>query len=272
MLFPSLPTIVQRHIRSLHKRSERERHQQCIIEGEHLCAEYCALVQAHVVAKPLCVVLQRDVLSTSQRMSTLAQAFAHLGVDVYCTPERTFYLLSDTTTPQGILAVVEYPCLAVETNQPMIVLDNVNDPGNVGTIIRTAEWFGVRNILLGQGSADRFHPKTLRASMGSIFRCAVASTPNLAITLQTEYSQYTLYGASVRGSLDVRDVQVTNTTAIIMGNESHGISADIHRLLHATLRITQAHASRAESLNVAVAAGIILYQCFAQRHSTSPSP
>jgi RNA methyltransferase, TrmH family len=247
------------HIRALQKRSEREIARQCVIEGEHLCNEYLSLVQSGRANRPYSVVLPDKPSPNAQaRLYALADAFTEIGASVYETSERKFAMLTDAQTPQGILAVIDYPDIPLETDRPFIILDSIADPGNVGTIIRTAEWFGVRNILLGEGCADRFNPKTLRATMGAIFRCAVLSR-HLAETLRRDFAHYRFYGASLQGSQELSALNVDGCFGIVLGSEAHGISPEVQALLHETFCITRAETSEAESLNVAVAAGIILH-------------
>lgn len=266
MVFPILSQAEHQRIRLLQKRSERESQQLCVIEGEHLCGEYIQLVQQKRLAKPRIVVVQENLsLSDAQRLriQELAQTFLMQGTSIYQTSEHKFHLLADVRTPQGILAVIDVPSLRIQTDRPMIILDGIADPGNVGTIIRTAEWFGITNILLGEGCADKLHPKTLRATMGAIFRCAVQSTPQLAETLQSNFSHYRLYGASLQGKTELDTVDWSKNWSqpcgIVMGSEAHGISAGVEKILDQTFRIKRGAMSNAESLNVAVAAGIILH-------------
>lgn len=256
MTYPSLPTSVHQYIRLLRKRAERDSARQCVLEGEHLCGEYLALCERGAVTPPYEIVIQSGVSETMER---LADAFDQLSVSVYSTSEHKFQQLCDAQTPQGILAVIDFPELPLETDKPLLILDGVADPGNVGTIIRTAEWFGMRNIILGAGCADRFNPKTVRATMGSIFRCAVHSTPNLASRLQEEYGHYHFYGASHRAAQTLTAMQPSGQWGVVMGSEAHGISSEVEALLHDTFRIARAENSEAESLNVAVAAGVILH-------------
>lgn len=257
MTYPSLPASVHQYIRLLRKRSERDTVRQCILEGEHLCDEYRLLCERGAVTLPYEVIVQNGA---SASIEAIADAFDNLNVPMYSTSEHKFQQLCDAQTPQGILAVISFPELSLETDKPLLLLDGVADPGNVGTIIRTAEWFGMRNIILGAGCADRFHPKTIRATMGSIFRCAVHSAPNLASTLREEYGHYRLYGASQRASTLLEEIQPSGCWGVVLGSEAHGISPDVEALLYGNFRIAHAESSEAESLNVAVAAGVILHR------------
>ena len=263
MTYPSLPTSVHQYIRLLRKRTERDSARQCVLEGEHLCSEYLALCKRGTVPFPYEVVIQSGVSGT---IEALAGGFDQLNVPVYSTSEHKFQQLCDAQAPQGILAVIDFPELPLETDKPLLILDGVADPGNVGTIIRTAEWFGVRSILLGEGCADRFNPKTLRATMGAAFRCAVHAAPNLASVLREQFPQYRLYGASLLGSQELGDVEwAEERFGVVMGSEAHGISPKVQEILHGTFRIGRADTSEAESLNVAVAAGVILHHIASRR-------
>lgn len=268
MVFPTLSQAEHQRIRLLKKRSERDSQRLCIIEGEHLCGEYLQLMQQNRLTAPRIVVVQEDSsLSAAQqlRVQRLAEIFLVQGVSIYQTSEHKFHLLADAQTPQGILAVIDVPLLHLQTDKPMIILDGIADPGNVGTIIRTAEWFGVTNILLGEGCADKLHPKTLRATMGAIFRCAVHSTPNLAQTLRSDFPHYRLYGASLQGKTELGAIDWSEPPGIVMGSEAHGISADVEKILAETFYIKRGARSEAESLNVAVAAGVILHHYSSDR-------
>jgi RNA methyltransferase, TrmH family len=281
-VFQPLSNADHKHIRSLQKRTERERQRLCVLEGEHLCTEYARYrennPEADIEIHSLVVVNESNNENSknttvnsavvngavSPEVMLLASELALWGTRVYSTSAHKFALLSDTTTPQGILAVIDLPERPFVDAEPLLVLDGVADPGNVGTIIRTANWFGVRNILLGQGCADRFHPKTLRATMGAVFGCAIHSTPNLATTLQTSFAHYALWGASLRGAQMLREVKKNNLQArgkygVVMGNEARGISPEVLDCLTGTFKI-HGGASSTESLNVAIAAGIILHE------------
>ena len=259
-----------KHIRALQKRSEREHQRLCVLEGAHLCKEYAQYrehtPQASIEIHSLVVVNDNHSNddAISPEVARLVNELAAWGAPVYGTSAHKFALLCDTATPQGILAVIDLPERPLTAAEPLLVLDGVADPGNVGTIIRTADWFGVRNILLGQGCADRFHPKTLRATMGSVFRCAIHSTPNLADTLHTSFADYTLWGASLQGAQTLGQISQKAAKAkgkygLVMGNEARGISLDVLECLTETFKIHGGQ-SGVESLNVAVAAGIILHE------------
>lgn len=280
---PFSPLSQSRHqaIRRLHKKSEREAERLFFIEGEKLCRE---ALTAHAP-------LEYVVLSSDAAESTLnlADELHEYGVPVYTAPAPKFQQICDAATPQGMVAVVRFlegRATSDLAALPIIALDGVADPGNVGTIIRTADWFGLQAIVLGVGCADRYNPKVLRATMGSVFHCAVLPVPNLAHTLRHEFPQYRFYGASLQASQALESVIAThkqhderfNTFGIVLGSEAHGISPELASVLAGEFAISGAKSALvsstgssaksgielyAESLNVAVAAGIICHEVFA---------
>ncbi len=164
--------------------------------------------------------------------------------------------ISQLTTPNKVVAIVqqyEVPETITTKDQITLVLDNVQDPGNLGTIIRIADWFGIKQIVCSPDSADMYNPKVVQSTMGSIARVKVYYT-DLEEWLDVQ-KEITIYAASLDGD-DVRTMEKIKEGIIIIGNESKGISNEIINL--ATRKITISKKGNAESLNAAVAAGIIL--------------
>lgn len=253
----------------------------CVLEGEHLCYELLRHLQSENTSNyAASSVLKQNIQvqsivipseGVSPQIQALARQLSQADPLAICrtTSAQKFDLLCDAAQPQRILAVIDFPEYAPPESSPILVLDGVSDPGNVGTIIRTADWFGVRTILLGEGCADRFHPKTLRATMGSFLRCALQSVPVLATHLQNNCTKYELWGASLQASVALRTLSkrfqdISDTSpkkiGIVLGSEARGISPEVERCLHNTFKISGG-LQGTESLNVAVAAGVILYEC-----------
>ncbi len=164
--------------------------------------------------------------------------------------------ISQLTTPNKVLAIVEQ----FNTTMPLeikgkisLALDNLQDPGNLGTIIRIADWFGIEQIICSPGTADVYNPKVVQATMGSIARTSVIYT-GLAGWLG-EQKDIPVYAATLKGQ-DVTAMKKITEGIILIGNESKGISDEIMEL--ATAKITIPQKGKAESLNAAVATGIIL--------------
>lgn len=251
LLFPQLSQAMRKHIRALHKKAQRDSEQLLVLEGEKLVDEALASGAE----------LQRIVVHSlsPHNALVLAERGADMGIPVYSAQQQHFALLCDTKTPQGILALVQYPHNKPDFSGAVLVLDGVTDPGNVGTIIRTADWFGYNTVVLGPGCADRFHPKTLRSTMGSIFRVAVHTSSALASDMRTHLGSHALYGATLEATQPLANIVPVQQHALVLGSESHGISHEVRALLAQEFRIPGY--GEAESLNVAVAAGIALYHC-----------
>jgi len=242
---------LNKYIRSLHDNHTRDEEECFSVEGEKLCRE---LLTSTFITEG--VVLRTPA---APHLLALAMEFSDKGTQVFTTDERGFRQISDMQSPQGILAIVRYPVARTIPSERLIILDSIADPGNVGTIIRTADWFGFDSILLCGSSAHRYHPKTVRATMGSVFRTNILqSTINSTEYIRTHFSGYDLYGASLSATTRLHDLRpTTQRFGLVFGSESHGISKEIQALLTGEYIIPAVGA--AESLNVAVAAGISLY-------------
>ncbi|MFA6253405.1 MAG: RNA methyltransferase [Patescibacteria group bacterium] len=166
--------------------------------------------------------------------------------------------ISPSTTPQGAIAVFAFlPAKKFNyTTSAVLLLDGIQDPGNVGTILRTADWFGVKNIFLNSTCADIYNPKTIASSMGSIFNVKFYQNQNLLEVIEDlKKNDYKIIASDSHGQ---DNTLPTGKLAIIIGSEAHGISAELMTLADQRYQI-KGH-GQTESLNAAVATGIILYQ------------
>ncbi len=164
--------------------------------------------------------------------------------------------ISQLTTPNKVVAIVQqYDAGEIITvkDQITLVLDNIQDPGNLGTIIRIADWFGIRQIVCSHDSADMYNPKVVQSTMGSIARVKVFYT-DLEEWLGSQ-KDIPVYAASLDGQ-DVTTMKKITEGIIVFGNESKGISPEVLNL--ATIKITIPKKGKAESLNVAVAVGVVV--------------
>lgn len=170
-----------------------------------------------------------------------------------------FQRISDTKTPQGIAAVFikkSSPFLPHQfSDNILIYLDNINDPGNLGTIIRNCDWFGINNILLSEETADVYNPKTLRASMGSVFRLNFYENITLNKIKQIKKSGYNLVCTDLGGK-SIFNFKSNSKLLISLSNESKGPSQKLLSIADQTITIPRK--GKAESLNVASASAIIL--------------
>lgn len=169
--------------------------------------------------------------------------------------------ISTLSTPNQVVAIGKTPHPVTEMKgfgkQLVLVLDNVQDPGNLGTIIRIADWFGIGHIVCSEETAEAFNPKVVQASMGSIFRIAIDYVPlDQWIREYTERFGYPVYGTFTGGeNIYAQDLDFYGL--IIMGNESKGISENVRKLVSHKLTIPRFHGSGAESLNVSMATAIV---------------
>lgn len=188
------------------------------------------------------------------------------GVHILKMSDQLFNRLCDTETPQGILAVIKMkntPAFAPDTSKDYIYCDNIKDPGNLGTIIRTADAAGMGAVLLSPGCVDPYNPKTVRSSMGSFFAADIirgVSAETLSDCLEKGFS--VIGGALAENCIDYREADYTRPCVLVVGNEADGISDDILELC-TPVKIPIIGA--AESLNVSVAAGILLYEIVRNR-------
>jgi TrmH family RNA methyltransferase len=173
--------------------------------------------------------------------------------------EGDFNMLTDTVTPQGLVAVFNYPP-AKDVNKIksrlIVCLENISDPGNVGTIIRNCDWFGVTDIVLSKNCADHFSPKTVRSSMGSIFHLNIYDETELGEFLENyKKKSYRVLCADTEGE-DLYSFNPEGNNIVIFASEAHGPSVDVLRL--SDYRVTIPRYGKGESLNVASASAVIL--------------
>lgn len=160
--------------------------------------------------------------------------------------------LTSFKTPSNLLAVVKKPEFDSKNSGKRIALDGIQDPGNLGTIIRTADWFGIKEIICSKETVDCFNPKVIQASMGSIFRVNVIYT-DLIEVLETESKN--VFVATMEGE-NYQTVNFPENSIIVLGNEGNGISENTLNL--ESTKITIPRIGEAESLNVAMACGVLL--------------
>ena len=185
--------------------------------------------------------------------------------------DADYALLSDTKSPQGILAVLEaFNYTADEILKKdrgcFVLLENLQDPGNLGTIIRSAEAAGIDGIILNENCVDCYNPKVIRATMGSFFRMKFAVVPDLAeVVRRIKSLGGTSFAAHLKGTLSYDRADYTGMTAILIGNESKGLSDSLSKEAGVLVRIPMQ--GKVESLNAAMAATILMFEAMRQRRS-----
>jgi len=250
-------------IRDLQRRKARGRRGLALIEGVRLVEEALAAgltFQGALVAP--------DLARTARGVELVAELERH-AVPVEEIGARTFAQLADTETPQGIIAVIEPRRWAAAEFAPRpgavaLVIDGVQDPGNVGTLIRTAHALGAAGTVVLRGTADPTSPKALRAAMGATFRHPVVPLDDAGFIAWARKLTVTLWAAAAdgvplhRAMVKADEGRGDGPIAVIVGNEGAGIRPQLNAV--AAQRVAIPLAQGAESLNVAVAAGILLYE------------
>lgn len=202
------------------------------------------------------------LVSADGRADDLADRARAVGVEVEVLAARDLDRIGDARTSQGVVAIARSIVQdhVDEISGPMLLLDGVQDPGNVGAIVRTAAWFGVQAVIASQSSADFEGPKAVRASMGGLWDLRLVRIPDLTAVLDARAET----GAAVWGA-DLEGVRVQSWTpgegaALVLGSEAHGLSESVRQRLTGAVSIPGVDAPRrgVESLNVAVAAGVLM--------------
>lgn len=182
------------------------------------------------------------------------------GTPVYQVADRVFARLSDLETPTGILAVYELPkrdpADVVRRPGTILLLAGVGDPGNAGTLVRSAEAFGAAGVLFGRGGVDPYAPKVIRAAMGSLFRLPIAVVEPEALTELAKQGGKTIVATDIEGE-DLRSAGISANAIVAVGNERRGVR---DWLLHWDLAVRIPQSGATESLNAAVAGSIVLYE------------
>ena len=195
------------------------------------------------------------------------------GLSYEVVADSVFHDIADTVTPQGFLGVVEQPEYSLEQiiqNKRILLLDDLRDPGNMGTILRTAEGAGMSGVILSRGSVDMFNPKVVRATMGAIFRMPFCYVEDLAETIgYIKDREIPVYGTTMEGSLRYDEIDYGAGAGIVVGNEAKGISENVLKQLSGCVRIPMA--GKLESLNAAVSAAIMMYEMARQRRFDTKS-
>lgn len=187
--------------------------------------------------------------------SWISEQHQKFDIHVKEIPDHLLQKLSNFSTANQVLAIVktpEYPEFMPKADELYLVLDGIQDPGNLGTIIRTADWFGIRDILCSPDTADCFNPKVVQATMGSIFRLKYHYL-HLAEFLKKQ--ELPVYGMLLNGK-NIYHENLTSSGFIVIGNESKGISDELKLCITRPIYIPSHNKSKAESLNASIATAI----------------
>lgn len=233
-------------IKSLSNQKNRLEQGLFVVEGEHLVQE--AIKSSYNIEYIVCNV---DKINKYQALLENNYSKIFVTSSVYSS-------ISDTKTPQGISAVLKINENNNTYSNKIVMLNAVQDPGNVGTIIRTADAAGFTDVIMDKDCADIYNPKTLRSTMGSVFHLNCLRVDNLIdIMLDLKKLGYSIYTSSLQGENYYAREDNNNKIALIFGNEGNGVNSAI--IENSTHIFKLPMLGKAESLNVAVACGIMIY-------------
>ena len=248
-----------KHVKKLKDKKYRDINQEFVIEGIKLIRE---AIEENADIKQ--IIICDNCLNSDVIPKKLMYEIAKYEC-VYVT-EKIFRTITDVNTPQGLLAIIGRNSTENEINynQDIIVaLDDIQDPGNLGTILRTVDSIGLNQILVSKGTADCYNPKVVRSTMGAIFRIKIIECDNLEKTLQEARNhQYKVIVTSLQTENSVYDIKY-NKKVVVIGNEANGVSDEIQNLADEKIKIPML--GKTESLNASVATGIVLYEYVRQK-------
>ena len=264
-----------KHIKRLKEKKYRDEYGEFIVEGLKVINE---AIQEKADIRHIVVC---DGCDNSEMIeSHLKYEMARL--DFIYVPQNIFKMISDVENPQGVLAVIgkiktnrddnkeagqtskTLKTSSIDLNEDIILaLDDIQDPGNLGTILRTADSVGLNQILVSKGTADAYNPKVVRSTMGAIFRVNVIECDNLKETLKELQSEdYKVMTTSLKAKKSIYEVDYKKKI-IVIGNEANGVSKEILNLADEKVIIPML--GKTESLNASVATGVILYEYVRQK-------
>jgi TrmH family RNA methyltransferase len=209
-----------------------------------------------------------DHFTAKKEGEELIRLLSKITTDIYRVADHVFAKLSDTETPQGIAAVASYPVLSLDSlsfsaTSLSVVLDRIRDPGNLGTIIRTADAAGVEAVILLEGTCDAFMPKVIRATAGSIFNVPLALANDNQFMAWRQKHGIKIAVTAADAPRSVFDADLRGPVAFVFGNEGSGVRDAIKDSADLIVKIPLF--GKAESLNVAMSAAICLYEAVRQR-------
>lgn len=249
---------VIKHVKALGVKKYRDEYGEFLIEGIKLVRE---AIEYHAAISYLLV---NNEKTEYEGIKDIIGEAEEKGSDIIYLDGRVFDGISETETPQGIMAVVKKNVFDLEavlkrTALNVLVLDEVRDPGNMGTIIRTADACGMDAVILSKGCADVYGGKVVRSTMGSIFHIPIITGVNAPELICRMNAMGVLtIGADPYGEVPCTGIKKTDRNAIIIGNESNGLSGEVKASLLVRTRIPMP--GKAESLNAGIAAAIMMYE------------
>lgn len=250
-----------KHIKKLKDKKYRDESNEYIIEGVKLIEE-----AVNENAKIKKIIICEDTTRTYEIPTHIMYEIAKYEC-VYVT-DKIFNSITQVTNPQGIMAIIEKENADGEidyTQDIIVALDDVQDPGNLGTILRTVDSIGLNQIIVSKGTADAFNSKVVRSTMGAIFRVKIIEVESLPQAIkEMRRHHFKLMVTSLQTENSIYDIQF-NKKIIVIGNESNGVSKEIQEMADEKAKIPMI--GKTESLNASVAAGVVMYEYVRQKLS-----
>ena len=250
-----------KHIRKLKDKKFRDENNEYVVDGVRLVEE-AVKENAKIKQRIVC----EDTTKTYEIPTHIMLEIAKYEC-IYVS-DKVFNLITQVTNPQGIMAIIEKDTANVQidyTQDIIVTLDDVQDPGNLGTILRTVDSIGLNQIIVSKGTADAFNAKVVRSTMGAIFRIKIIEVEDLAKAIKDmKKHHFKLMVTSLQTDNSIYDINF-NKKIIVIGNEANGVSKEIQEMADEKAKIPML--GRTESLNASVATGVVLYEYVRQKLS-----
>ena len=250
-----------KHIRKLKDKKYRDESNEYVVEGVKLVEE---AVKENAKIKQ--IIVCEDTTRTYEIPTHIMLEIAKY--ECISVSDKIFNIITQVTNPQGIMAIIEKNTQNAQidyTQDIIVVLDDVQDPGNLGTILRTVDSIGLNQIIVSKGTADAFNSKVVRSTMGAIFRIKIIEVENLAQAIkEMRKHHFKLMVTSLQTENSIYDIDF-NKKIIVIGNEANGVSKEIQDMADEKAKIPML--GRTESLNASVAAGVVMYEYVRQKLS-----
>ena len=250
-----------KHIRKLKDKKYRDESNEYVVEGVKLVEE---AVKENAKIKQ--IIVCEDTTRTYEIPTHIMLEIAKY--ECISVSDKIFNIITQVTNPQGIMAIIEKNAQNAKidyTQDIIVVLDDVQDPGNLGTILRTVDSIGLNQIIVSKGTADAFNSKVVRSTMGAIFRIKIIEVENLAQAIkEMRKHHFKLMVTSLQTKNSIYDIDFYKKI-IVIGNEANGVSKEIQDMADEKAKIPML--GRTESLNASVAAGVVMYEYVRQKLS-----
>ena len=249
----------------LKKAKERREKKSFVVEGPKMVQEAPAEWLKAVYVSEFFM----EKTENKELLEELEARCSSVQVPFEIVADSVFKSVSDTQTPQGIMAIVQMPeyemtQLLQDEKTHLLILESIQDPGNLGTMVRTGEGAGITGVIMNKTTVDLFNPKTIRSTMGSIYRVPFMVTDNLIATMESLKQQgVSLYAAHLKGQHAYDEEEYTKACGFLIGNEGNGLSDEIADLADTYIKIPME--GQVESLNAAISATLLMYEANRQR-------